>query len=366
MPTNCRLFYVVGQLGAGGLERQLYWLLRGMDRSLYRPEVVAWNLSENDAYVPQIRNLGVALHSFPGASSGAAKVRALRHLVKRIQPEVVHSYSFYTNFAGWVAAQGTTAIAVGAVQSDFIKDKQWSGRCLGKLSARWPSGQIFNSFLAADNASRCRSPFVPTQRFIVRNGLDLQIFKSVPSSIEGQVRILGIGSLLPVKRWDRLVSAAAALKERGFQCLVQIAGDGPLRGPLERQVEDLGVADCVRLMGYAGNVPELLANATFVVHTSDTEGCPNVVMEAMACRRAVVATDAGDVPSLIEDGKTGFVVRRDDDTSLVGRMATLISNRDLCRSMGEAGHAKAEREFGLERLVAETLAVYRSLGWKDA
>jgi glycosyltransferase involved in cell wall biosynthesis len=88
-------------------------------------------------------------------------------------------------------------------------------------------------------------------------------------------------------------------------------------------------------------------------------------MEAMACGRAVVATDAGDVPELVEDGKTGFVVNRGDDAMLTDCMAALITNHALCRRMGEAGRAKAEREFGLDRLVSETLAAYRSMGWKD-
>ena len=69
------------------------------------------------------------------------------------------------------------------------------------------------------------------------------------------------------------------------------------------------------------HIPDLLAEATFLVHTSDSEGYPNVIMEAMACGRAVVATDAGDVPSLVEDGKN--------------------------------------------RLVAETLVAYRAMGWKE-
>jgi glycosyltransferase involved in cell wall biosynthesis len=87
-------------------------------------------------------------------------------------------------------------------------------------------------------------------------------------------------------------------------------------------------------------------------------------MEAMACGRPVVATDVGDVPLLVQDGKTGFVVRRGDETMLVERLANLILKRDLCRQMGEAGRAKAESEFGLERLLGETLAAYLAAGWK--
>jgi glycosyltransferase involved in cell wall biosynthesis len=148
--------------------------------------------------------------------------------------------------------------------------------------------------------------------------------------------------------------------------VMQIVGDGSLREALKHQAQVLGVADCVEFIGYSENIPGLLAEATFLVHTSDNEGYPNVVMEAMACGRAVVATDAGDIPSLVEDGKTGFVVPRGDEATLLTRMVTLMTDHDLCRRMGEAGRAKAEQQFGLDRLVSETLAAYRTMGWKDA
>jgi len=134
---------------------------------------------------------------------------------------------------------------------------------------------------------------------------------------------------------------------------------------LERQVKKLDITDRVTLRGYTVDIPALLSNASFLVHTSDAEGSPNSVMEAMACGRAVVAAGVGDVPSLVDDGNTGFVVHPEDDAMLVERMATLINDRELCNRMGGAGRAKAEREFGLDRVISGTLAVYRATGWKD-
>jgi len=232
------------------------------------------------------------------------------------------------------------------------------------LSARWPREQICNSFSALEAARCSRGYFVPRRLSVVRNGLDLDRFHRVPLPVNGRVCIVGVGSLFSVKRWDRLVRAALTLKQRGFNFLVRLVGDGPLRDSLRQQAQDMGVADCFEFMGNREDIPSLLAEATFLVHTSDSEGCPNVVMEAMACGRAVVATGVGDIPLLIEDGNTGFVVPRSDEEALSTRMAALISNRDLCHRMGSAGRAKAEQEFGLARLVTETLSVYRAAGWK--
>ena len=67
----------------------------------------------------------------------------------------------------------------------------------------------------------------------------------------------------------------------------------------------------------------------------------------------------------IEEGKTGFVVRQEDETTFVERVFQLLSDHELCRHMGLAARAKAEREFTLARLVSETLDAYRAAGWKD-
>lgn len=146
---------------------------------------------------------------------------------------------------------------------------------------------------------------------------------------------------------------------------MRIVGEGPLRTSLEQQSLALGLTDQVEFLGQRTDVPTLLGESWFLVHTSDREGCPNVVAEAMACGRAVVATDVGDIPFLVKDGKTGFVVGKEDGKLLSQRMESLIQNVELCRRMGEAGRVMAEKEFGSDRLVSETLAVYRIAGWED-
>jgi glycosyltransferase involved in cell wall biosynthesis len=364
--VNCRLLYLVGQLGSGGLERQLCYILGNIDRERYRPELVVWNFRDGDTYVPFVRDLRIPLHRLSGGMSRAAKLIEFRRMIRRIKPEVIHSYSFYTNFAAWWAAVGTRAIPIGGTQSNFAYDRNECGVLLGRLSGRWPRAQICNSSAAVSVASRCRSPFTPRRFWVVRNGIDLAAFRVFPLPAADEVAIIAIGSLFAVKRWDRLLRAAAILRRRGLRFHLRIAGDGPLRHDLECQARRSGIADRVQFLGRSDNVPRLLSDATFLVHTSETEGCPNVVVEAMACGRAIVATDAGDIPSLIQDGKTGFVVTRGDDEALADRMARLILDRELCRRMGQRARATAEREFSLERLLSNTLAAYREAGWKDA
>jgi glycosyltransferase involved in cell wall biosynthesis len=363
---SCRLLYVIGQLSSGGAERQLCLLLQAMDRDRYKPAVAVCNYRAEDPFVAYLQTLGVPLYPLPRSSSGHLSLNAFRRLVRQLRPELLHSYSFYMNFPVWWAALGTKAVALGCIQSEFIRTVKKRGLLFGRLSARWPRTQIFNNRAAAESAGRSKGLFVPRQLYVVRNGVDLQHFRAVPLSTVGRACVLGVGTFSPVKRWDRLLGAARSLKRKGFDFLVRIVGTGLLRDSLQQQAQALGVADCVEFMGRRDDIPGLLAQATFLVHTSDSEGLPNAVLEAMACGRAVVATGVGDTPFIVEHQKTGFVVPRGDDATLVERMATLIVDRELCRRMGEAGRLKAEREFGLDRLVSETLAAYRAAGWKDS
>jgi glycosyltransferase involved in cell wall biosynthesis len=155
------------------------------------------------------------------------------------------------------------------------------------------------------------------------------------------------------------------VRHKGAECRVRIAGDGPERTRLERQAQELGVSKCVEFIGATLDVPGLLEKSRFLVHTSDTEGCPNAVIEAMACSRPVVAMDAGDIPFLVEHGTSGFVVSRGDETTFAERVFQLLSDDGLCHRMGLAARARAEQEFGLRSLVNETLNAYKGAGWKD-
>ena len=345
----CRLLYLVGQLGLGGLERQLFYLLKTVDRHKYKPAVAVWNYREADPYVQQIRALGIPVLSLGQNISRLEKATAFRALVSRLRPEIVHSYSFYTNSIAWLATVGSSALPVGSLRSSVLYAQQETGKLLGRVCARWPSTQICNSAEAKKTAEYCKTLFKPKQMYLVRNGLDLSVFSFRPSALG--VTLLAVGNLYQAKRWDRLIRITSLLSMKGIKLQVLLVGDGPLRGELESLVKTLKVDDCFRFLGRRKQIPDLLADSSFLVHTAEDEGCPNVVMEAMACGRATVAMDAGDIGYLVEDGKTGFVVQRGDETTFAERVSRLLSDRELCDRMGLAARVKAEKEFRLERLL---------------
>lgn len=361
---ECRLFYLVGQLGLGGLERQLFYLIRCMDRRRYKPVVAIWSNSVDDHYARDLRALDVPVIPLGNNPGRSAKLKAICCLVSRLSPEVIHSYTYYTNIAAWLSARGTKSIPIGSVRNDFVLDRRAAGKVLGRLCGRWPSGQIFNSFNAEQEAMRSATIFKPRRIYVVTNGIDLDRFSTRPFPERGYV--LAVGSLNERKRWDRLLRAVGALVRRGVALDVRHAGTGPLHEELEVLARNLEIERQFQFLGARNDIPDLLANAAFLVHTAENEGCPNVIMEAMACGRAVVATDAGDVRHLVEAGKTGFVVPKEEESALADRIAILLENRALCRRMGDAGRTRAEQLFGLDRLMSETFAAYRAEGWKDS
>jgi len=360
---ECRLLYLVGQLGLGGLERQLFDLLRVMDRGRYKPAVVVWRYSPEDHYNKEISALDIPVVPLGNQLTRWGKLMALRRLVSSVGPEVIHSYSFHTNVAAWWAARGTAAIPIGSSQNTFYSERRDNGKVLGRLCARWPSGQVYNSFNAEHEAKHSPTLFRPRRIYVVTNGVDLDRFSPRPHPERGY--ILAVGSLYSRKRWDRLIRAVAFLVSKGVCPEVLHVGSGPLRGELEAMTKRLRVEHVFRFLGDRHDIPALLARAAFLAHTAEVEGCPNVVLETMACGRAVVATDAGDIPYLVDDGKTGFVVPMEDEATLANNIATLLEDRELCRRMGEAGRMKAEQVFGHDRFRSEIFTAYRAEGWED-
>ncbi|GJL50489.1 MAG: hypothetical protein NPIRA01_17160 [Nitrospirales bacterium] len=364
--ARSKILYLIGQLGAGGSERQLYYLLQKVDRQHCVPTVVVWNYNEQDTYVSRIRSLGIDICEVPHSSNPMKKLLAFLRLAKKLQPDVVHSFTFHTNFSAFCGALIASSVAVGSLRGDFPKTLYDTGVIQGRLCLRFPRVQLCNSSIVAEKVRQWGGIFAPRRQVVVRNGLDFSLFTYCALPASQRVEILAVGSLLPHKRWDRLIDAAAELKRRGYDFLIRIAGDGPLYGLLRQQIQMLEVTDCVALLGHCEHISDLLASSSFLVHTSETEGLPNAIIEAMACGRAIVTTDVGEVSHLMENGENGFVVEKDDREGLVARMAILLTDAELRERMGKANHVIAKQAFGLTRHVDETFDAYRAAGWTNS
>jgi glycosyltransferase involved in cell wall biosynthesis len=157
--------------------------------------------------------------------------------------------------------------------------------------------------------------------------------------------LVAVGRLKAPKDFLTLVRAVALLPQESCECL--IVGEGPERAQLEAEIERLQLRDRVTLAGERSDVPELLAGADVFVLSSDSEGMPISVLEAMAAGLPVVASRVGGVPELVLDGETGLLVGPGNPEGLAGALRRLLADPQLRRRLGDAGHAQVREHFDL-------------------
>jgi glycosyltransferase involved in cell wall biosynthesis len=180
---------------------------------------------------------------------------------------------------------------------------------------------------------------------------------------KGDRPLAGMVSVLrPQKDPVLLVRAAARLLERGeLPGRVAIVGNGPIEQEVRDEIERLGVAPEVAWFPYRGAVDPYLAALDLFVLPSAWEALPLSLLEAMSCGLPIVATAVGGTPEAVEDGLTGRVVQHGDEEALAGALRDVLANTTLRHAMGDAGRARYEARFRLDRMIDETATLYREL-----
>lgn len=188
---------------------------------------------------------------------------------------------------------------------------------------------------------------------IVHCGVDPEKYGQTPHRTFGK-HLVFVGRLDAIKGVPLLLDALSALRKDHPDARLSIVGDGPHREQLEQQAERLGLGDMVAFLGYRSQdaVADLLAEADMLVLPSFAEGVPVVLMEAMAARLPVIASQVAGVGELVEDGVSGHLIPAGDMQSLIARMDHLLSHPDVCAKMGEAGRAKVVRDFDIRKEAA--------------
>lgn len=201
----------------------------------------------------------------------------------------------------------------------------------------------------------------------IYNGVDTVRFK--PGDREAARAALGIpsgwgvvgtvGRLDPVKDQAGLIRAFAALAPRR-PCMLVIVGDGPLRSELEDLRRQLGLEDRVRILGDRQDIPQILQALDCFVLPSIGEGISNAVLEAMATALPVVATRVGGNVELVEHDATGLLIEVRQPAALVRALDCYLGDPAIARKHGTAARERAEREFGLTRMLTGYEDLYRS------
>jgi len=186
-------------------------------------------------------------------------------------------------------------------------------------------------------------------------------FNAVEITARTSIVVGAAGRLVDIKGLSDLVRAIALLSSEFPNLHLEIAGDGPELGNLQEEARRLGLIGRIRFLGWQRHLEPIFRSWDIFAMPSLTEGFPMAALEAMAQGLPIVATNVGGLPELVEDGRTGILVPPSDVEALAKGLRTLIQDTKRRQGMGAAGWRRARDQFSVDRMVAQTVAIYDSL-----
>lgn len=352
-----KICFVVGTLARGGAEKQLVFMLRALRGLGIDADVLC--LTKGEPYEHEITKLGFTVKHVGRSTSRLSRLRNIVREIRKSQPDVIQSSHFYTNIYAGAAGKFLKIPSIGSVRSDLIYEIK-SHRLTGRWQLSLPDILIANSDVA--------------RRRLLERGMDRNKIEFVRNVVEinsgtangcprNGIKVLFAGRLDQNKRPERFVRLASILTERfpdaGLE--FQIAGDGEKREELEQTAELLALTpDKLAFLGDCSHMHEIFAKADVLISTSDREGTPNVVLEAMSHGVPVVATAVGGTKEVV-DSTRGFLVEPGDETALVNAAADLICDEVLRYSLGSEGQRYVTENHSLNALQNHLMEIYKRL-----
>ena len=344
------MLFVSSSLSGGGAERYVSNVLGALDRQRFAPELCLFR-REIDYPLPD--DVRLELVPKPGPLGIAPAVWRLARLIDRRRPQLVvsafSSPSFVTGNALPLAQHRPRWLA--RVSSD--PDESEPGRLLrhwmGRLYARADS-VVANAHYLCERVAQVHAP--PAGVEYLPNATDFAAIdrgaeEAAPAPPSGRLRLISVGRLEPLKRFDLLLEAGAQLLER-FEFELVILGEGRERARLESRAQELGLR--LVLPGFCTNPWAWLARADLFVLPSATEGLPNALVEAQGLGLAAVVSGgpATGAVEVVQDGATGRIVPQGDATALASALSELLGDAPTRHAFAARARERARAQYALE------------------
>ena len=346
---NLRLFMMMESLRTGGSERQFALLAGAFQRGPF------------DLYLGCIHRCGKFLEDlgeigeYPLGGSFLT-LRALHSLgrlvglLRRTRIEVALSFDFYTNLMLIPAARLARVPVVIASQRQLGDLLPPMKRRIQSLVFRLADCVVCNSLAAADRLAREGVP--NTELTVIPNGLPPEAFLEAVPALPRDPGVMRIGMIARMsdraKNQALFLRAAASIASQFPLAEFVLVGDGPFRKEWEELARQLGIGPRTRFFGERHNIASVLAALDVVVSPSRSESLSNVILEAMAAGRPVVATRVGGNPELVRDRETGLLVAPEDEGALETALETILASPALARKWGENARRIARANFTLD------------------
>lgn len=328
----------------------------------------------------EIEKLGFKYHELPLERGGVNPVTEICsifsfwRLLRKLRPDILHLVTLKPVLYGGVAARfspvGGVVAAVAGMGSVFVANgikykmlrlavSAMYRLALGKRNLR----AIFQN--PDDRDAVVALSALPPQKTVLIRGSGARItnYEVRPEPV-GPAVVTFAGRLLRDKGVFEFIEAARLLKAQGVEAVFQLVGDADPGNPSSLSAQELDVLRAgqdVLILGHRDDIPEVFAGSHIVVLPSYREGLPKVLIEAAACGRAVVTSDAPGCRDAIEPDVTGLLVPVRDHVALAEAIARLIDDPNLREQMGKKGRELAEREFTIDRVVQAHMDTYSVL-----
>lgn len=300
-------------------------------------------------------------------------LRTLRRILRQCQPDVLHTHLHHASILG-AATAGAIPVVHSRHYSDYMERFRGPvARALDGWAARRAAQVIAVSDAAGDHLL---GEGVPKARLhIVPNGVDLDRIDALDLD-QGRRVLAGLGwgpgpfigcaaSFHPRKGHDVLVAAFAVVAAQVPTARLALLGQGPGQDAVRSQLQALGLADRVALLGHHPLGHEVMAVLDAYVQPSIEEGFGLAVVEAMAMSRPVVVSDVGGMRQTVEDGVSGLRVPPGDATALAQAILSVLSDARRAAALGAAARQRVAQRYSVHRMLAQYDHAYRNASGKN-
>ncbi len=354
------LLHTVLNLGFAGLERIVTELTLRIDKTRFSVEVCCFNKLGPFAEVLQEAGIKVWLLE---KNRGRFDFRDPLRLVRYFRDNHIHIVNTHsgTFFEATLAARLARVPVVVYTDHGRPNDEPTQRMIEDSLTARFcdravaVSGELHDSLIN-------KVKFPRRKMEMILNGVNMESFSPRPKpetllnqfNISPESKVVGtVGRLEKIKDQATLIKAFALVRQKLPGSILMLVGGGSLQDTLESQARELGLADAVRFAGKRSDIPDLLNLFDLFALPSISEGTSVSLLEAMASGLPAVVTNVGGNPAIVEDGKSGVLVRVGDAEGLAAAMLAILENDDKQAAYGRAAREKVGRDYSLDQMVSQ-------------
>ena len=369
--AKIRIALCITDLDLGGAERCLTQLALNIDRQRFEPVVYCLGprpTREKASCLSPLEAAGIEVHCLDGRGIRQfLKVEGcLKRLLAAQSPQVIQTFLFHANILGRIAARraGVKVVVSGIRVAE--RQKRWH-LWLDRLTQSKVDRYVCVSRSVAEFSAS--EGGLPKEKLVViPNGIALEPYADCQPAdltalgIEAGRRVVTfIGRLEPQKGVNWLIETAQAWLKQCPDGELLIVGEGPLEKSLKAACQATGIAQRVHFAGWRGDIPEILASSALLVLPSIWEGMPNVMLEAMASCRPVVAADVEGVRELLGPNWQQQTVSPGNTQAFVSKVVGFLQNPTAGTVLGEQNRRRVEENFTLARMITAYEALWESL-----